>query len=238
MNARLQVEHPVTEAVTGIDIVRTQLSIAAGEPLALGPAELRGHAIEARVYAEDPANGFLPTGGRVARLDLPHRPGVRIDTALRAGDEVGLGYDPLLAKVIALAEDRPGRSSASGWRSPRCTSSASPRTWASCSTRSKAPDRRRSADTDWVEGTWLPQVPDLPAGVVASNDPHGPWVTYGSDSASPTSWSPATMRSSAAGPTGWATAGSMRWRCHRRGARSPLRCRPPLSASTRRPAIT
>ena len=185
MNARLQVEHPVTEAVTGVDIVRTQLSIAAGEPLALEPVELRGHAIEARVYAEDPANGFLPTGGRVARLDLPHRPGVRIDTALRAGDEVGLGYDPLLAKVIALAEDRPRaierlRLALAEVHVVGITTNLG--FLLDALGRPEIADG--SVDTDWVEGTWHPQVPDLPAGVVASNDPNDPWVTYGSDSSS------------------------------------------------------
>ena len=183
MNARLQVEHPVTEAVTGVDIVRAQLSIAAGRPLSLGTTDLRGHAIEARVYAEDPARGFLPTGGRVARLDLPHRPGVRIDTALRVGDEVGLGYDPLLAKVIAWAEDRP-RALA------RLRSALADVHVVSVTTnlgflldvlgRPEFVDG--IADTDWVERTWRADVPDLPAGVTASADPHDPWVVFGAGS--------------------------------------------------------
>ena len=108
LNARLQVEHPVTEAVTGIDLVRAQLAVAAGEPLELEQedVEWNGHAIECRLYAEDPANGFLPAAGRVLELDLPRWPGVRIDTGVRAGDEVGVRYDPMLAKIIAHAEDR------------------------------------------------------------------------------------------------------------------------------------
>ena len=108
LNARLQVEHPVTEAVAGIDLVRAQLEIAAGEPLELEQADvaLRGHAIECRLYAEDPAAGFVPATGRLERLRLPAWPGVRVDAGVREGDEVGVRYDPLLAKLIAHAEDR------------------------------------------------------------------------------------------------------------------------------------
>jgi acetyl/propionyl-CoA carboxylase alpha subunit len=108
LNARLQVEHPVTEAVTGIDLVRAQLDVAAGEPLEIEQEDVSftGHAIECRLYAEDPANGFLPASGRLAELDLPRWPGVRVDTGVRAGAEVGTRYDPMLAKLIAHAEDR------------------------------------------------------------------------------------------------------------------------------------
>ena len=108
LNARLQVEHPVTEAVTGLDLVRAQIEIAGGRPLELDQEDVRitGHAIEARLYAEDPAAGFLPAAGTLVRFELPVWPGVRVDTAARQGDEVGLRYDPLLAKVIAHAEDR------------------------------------------------------------------------------------------------------------------------------------
>ncbi len=108
LNARLQVEHPVTEAVAGLDLVRAQLEIAAGEPLEIEQADvdLRGHALECRLYAEDPAAGFVPATGRLARLRLPVWPGVRVDAGVREGDEVGVRYDPLLAKVIAHAEDR------------------------------------------------------------------------------------------------------------------------------------
>ncbi len=108
MNTRLQVEHPVTEAITGIDLVDAQLRIAAGEPLGLDQddVQLRGHSIEARVYAEDPAAGFLPTGGRVSRVRHPEGPGIRVDTALADGLDVSVDYDPMLAKVIATAPTR------------------------------------------------------------------------------------------------------------------------------------
>ncbi len=109
MNTRIQVEHPVTEMVTGIDLVREQLRVAAGEPLGWepDPAWPRGHAIECRISAEDPGAGFLPTGGRVERLQIPSGPGVRWDGGIVEGFEVGLAYDPLLAKLIVHAADRP-----------------------------------------------------------------------------------------------------------------------------------
>ena len=108
MNTRLQVEHPVTEMVTGIDLVELQVRIAAGEklPIAQDDITMTGHAIEARVYAEDPARGFLPTGGDVLDLAEPHGTGVRVDSGLARGTVVGSDYDPMLAKVIAHADDR------------------------------------------------------------------------------------------------------------------------------------
>lgn len=108
MNTRLQVEHPVTEAVTGLDLVEWQLRVAAGEKLtfAQDEIELRGHAIEARVYAEDPARGFLPTGGRVLQIFEPSGDGVRVDSSLLPGTVVGSDYDPMLSKVIAYGADR------------------------------------------------------------------------------------------------------------------------------------
>jgi len=103
LNARIQVEHPVTELVTGLDLVEQQLRIAAGEPLALESRDPEGHAVEARLYAEDPRT-FLPQAGRVEELDLPE--GIRVDAGVEAGDEVPVAYDPLIAKLVAAGETR------------------------------------------------------------------------------------------------------------------------------------
>jgi acetyl/propionyl-CoA carboxylase alpha subunit len=108
MNTRLQVEHAVTEAVVGIDMVRAQLLVASGEPLPWGDGSLvqRGHAIEARIYAEDPALDFLPQAGPLLLYREPRRPGIRVDAGVIEGGEVPVHYDPMLAKVIALGENR------------------------------------------------------------------------------------------------------------------------------------
>ncbi|MEK6226177.1 MAG: biotin carboxylase N-terminal domain-containing protein [Chloroflexota bacterium] len=106
VNARLQVEHPVTEMVFDVDLVEQQLRIAQGERLDLRPAQGRQHAVEARVYAEDPAAGFLPSTGRLVHVRWPEREGVRVDAGYEEGDVVTRHYDPLLAKVIARGDDR------------------------------------------------------------------------------------------------------------------------------------
>lgn len=109
MNTRLQVEHPVTEFVTGLDLVRHQLLIAAGQPLQLEQAQVgpRGHAIETRLYAEDPDQNFLPSTGAVTRFVEPRGPGIRVDSGIESGDEISQYYDPMIAKLIVYAENRP-----------------------------------------------------------------------------------------------------------------------------------
>ncbi len=109
INARLQVEHPVTELTTGLDLVKSQIRIAAGEPLAMRQeqVELRGHAIECRIYAEDPTNRFSPFPGTITLYRPPSGPGIRDDTGVYEGFEVPIYYDPLISKLIAWGKDRP-----------------------------------------------------------------------------------------------------------------------------------
>ncbi|HFQ15364.1 MAG TPA: acetyl/propionyl/methylcrotonyl-CoA carboxylase subunit alpha [Rhodobacteraceae bacterium] len=130
MNTRLQVEHPVTEAITGIDLVEWQLRIASGEPLPLKQDEIsiNGHAFEARLYAEDPARGFLPATGRLLHLHLPTSR-ARVDTGVRQGDEISAHYDPMIAKVITHGASRDGALNAlanalQGTRIAGCTTNA------------------------------------------------------------------------------------------------------------------
>jgi 3-methylcrotonyl-CoA carboxylase alpha subunit len=108
VNTRLQVEHPVTELLTGRDLVRWQLRVAGGEPLPVSQEQITaaGHALEVRIYAEDPAVGFLPSVGRLEQWIAPEGPGVRVDSGVRRGSEVSSYYDPMLAKLIVHAEDR------------------------------------------------------------------------------------------------------------------------------------
>ena len=110
MNTRLQVEHPITEAVTGLDLVRWQMRIARGDRFDVDPARLLtpyGHAIECRIYAEDPDNNFLPSPGRIVDLRAPAGPGIRDDSGVEAGNDVPIYYDPMISKLVGWAEDRP-----------------------------------------------------------------------------------------------------------------------------------
>jgi acetyl-CoA carboxylase biotin carboxylase subunit len=110
MNTRLQVEHPITEMVSGLDLVRWQIRIARGERLDVDPQRLltpAGHAIECRIYAEDPDNNFLPSPGRIQQLRVPSGPGIRDDSGATAGLDVPIFYDPMISKLVAWAEDRP-----------------------------------------------------------------------------------------------------------------------------------
>jgi len=108
MNTRLQVEHPVTEAITGVDLVQAQLAVASGEPLPWTQDTLsaRGHAIECRIYAEDPEQGFLPQAGPLLLYREPSGPGIRVDSGVEEGGTITVNYDPLLAKLIVTAETR------------------------------------------------------------------------------------------------------------------------------------
>ena len=165
MNARIQVEHPVTELVTSIDIVRRQLEIAAGLPLELqqGDVLLRGHAIEARIYAEDAERGFVPTSGSVLAVRWPRGPGVRVDAGVDGGDVVGTRYDGLLAKLCVHGETR-ARAIA------RLRAALDDVVVLGLTTNlpllravASHPDfERGGVDTGWLERTWQPAPDDEP----------------------------------------------------------------------------
>tara|TARA_B100000902_G_C27289833_1_gene906486 strand:- start:400 stop:1944 length:1545 start_codon:yes stop_codon:yes gene_type:complete len=108
MNTRLQVEHPITEFVTGIDIVHQQLKIASGLPLQIKQSDItmKGHSIESRIYAENPSSGFLPSAGPLLRLKMPEGPGIRVDSGVVEGNEISTNFDPMIAKIIVHAENR------------------------------------------------------------------------------------------------------------------------------------
>jgi len=160
MNARIQVEHPVTELVTSVDIVRRQLEIAAGRPLELqqGDVLLRGHAIEARIYAEDADRGFVPTAGSVLAVRWPRGPGVRVDAGVDGGDVVGTRYDGLLAKLCVHGETR--ARAIARLRAALDDVVVLGRTTNLPLLRAVAshPDfERGSVDTGWLERTWQPE---------------------------------------------------------------------------------
>ncbi len=201
MNTRLQVEHPVTEAVTGLDLVELQLRIAAGEPLPFGQDQVRldGHAIEARVYAEDPAHDFLPTGGRIVVLRQPTT--VRVDSGIAQGLTVGSDYDPMLAKVIAHGVDRAdaiARLDARARRRRR--SSASPPTSGSSGRCSPIPTSRPVGSTPNWSTASSPGASTAPR--------HRTWSR---PSPSPRSGNPATTRGAAS--TAGASVVTPRSRC-------------------------
>jgi 3-methylcrotonyl-CoA carboxylase alpha subunit len=187
LNARLQVEHPVSEAVCGIDLVRAQIEVAGGLELELEQADVaqRGHAIECRLYAEDPAAGFLPATGTLRRFDLPLWPGLRCDSGVRAGDRIGTRYDPLLAKLIAHAADRDAcveRLSAAlaDTIALGVTTNLGFLRW----TLDHPTFRAGEATTGFVDDEWTADlVPPLPAGVAPTGN--DVWHTYGPAASAP-----------------------------------------------------
>ncbi len=198
MNARLQVEHPVTELVIGVDLVRHQIEIAAGRPLALRQNDLvpRGHAVECRLYAEDPARDFIPSTGRIERLRLPIGPGLRFDLGYADGDVLPQFYDAMLGKLIAYAEDRTGaivraRRALDGLLVEGIATNGALLTWVLDS----AEFRAGQATTDLLETQWHPQ-PAEPASALMLAAAAARELSAHTESTSPTvarSWSIASQ---------------------------------------------
>jgi acetyl-CoA carboxylase biotin carboxylase subunit len=199
MNTRLQVEHPITEMVTGLDLVQWQIRIAAGERLVYRQDDLRqrGHAIECRLYAEDPAAGFLPATGPLLRFIEPRGPGVRVDSGFTSGDEITIHYDPLIAKVSVLAEGRAAAIHKMQTAMRETVLLGVPTNWQFLIDVLSHPDFQEGrAHTTWVEHTypeWQPPQCALPPEVLvaaamtqfqlpsrgqaghAERDPFNPW---------------------------------------------------------------
>ncbi len=171
MNTRLQVEHPITEAVTGVDLVACQFRVAAGEPLGFGQEQVRfaGHAIECRINAEDPARGFLPSPGTIGRLRWPGGPGVRVDAGYQSGDTVPPFYDDLLGKVIAWGRDRDEAIDRMLTALEDLTVEGLPTTAPALSLVLAHPEFR--AGRHWT--TWLEEAVDLDDPAAAGAPPHG-----------------------------------------------------------------
>jgi 3-methylcrotonyl-CoA carboxylase alpha subunit len=190
MNTRIQVEHPVTEMVTGLDLVSLQLDVASGEPLAVSQEtlEMRGNAIEARLYAEDPEHEFLPSAGHLKVFDPPEGPGIRNDVGVQAGDEVSFLYDPLLAKLIAHGETRRQalarlQEALSAYRVSGVSTNLRFLQWLA----QEPHVLTGNVDIGFLERTWVPaRERDLPSSVLllasiarlsleASTEPSDPW---------------------------------------------------------------
>jgi acetyl-CoA carboxylase biotin carboxylase subunit len=198
MNTRLQVEHPITELVTGLDLVEWQIRIAAGEPFPYSQSSLsqRGHAFECRLYAEDPAGGFLPSSGTLLRFIEPVGPGIRVDSGYTSGDQVTAFYDPLIAKLITYAEDRPAAIRRMQTALRDTVLLGIPTNWQFLQDVLAHPDFKTGvASTTWVEQTFAnwqpPQCPLPPEVILAAALTQGSQAAHlTSDSTDPDPYSP------------------------------------------------
>ena len=202
MNTRLQVEHPITELVAGLDLVQWQIRLATGErlPFTQGNLSQRGHAIECRLYAEDPAENFLPVTGRLLRFIQPQGLGVRVDSGVASGDEITIHYDPMIAKLIVHAEDRPAAIRKMQTALHETVTLGLTTNWQFLQDLLAHPDFQSGrADTTWIEATFggwqRPQCelpPEVlaaaaltqyaasgaqvdPTGLSSGHDPYSPW---------------------------------------------------------------